>query len=579
MIDEDLMRQIMRRSALALSVFALAGLVLIGRAAHLQLIDSAFLLEQGDARQLRVEILSAHRGSILDRNGEPLAVSTPVDSVWANPQQLLAANQHVPALAVALDVDTQALMNLLTRRSDREFVYLRRHMAPDDAARVEQLEVPGVHLQREYRRYYPAGEVAVHVLGFTDIDDLGQEGLELAFNEHLRGEPGSKRVLRDRLGRTIAEVESIQAARRGEALTTSIDLRLQYLAYRELKAAVQQHGARSGSMVVMDVHTGEVLAMVNQPSLNPNDRRQFRGELYRNRAVTDIFEPGSAFKPFVIAAALESGEFTTDSIIDTGEGSVLVGSKTISDPTPLGRIDLPTILRRSSNVGATLVALQLRPDQLWGVLSHFGFGHATSSGFPGESGGLLNQPGSWRPIGQATLAYGYGVSVTPLQLAQAYAALGNGGRVPAATFLRSESVAPSAEAVDADTAAAILAMLESVVGEGGTARAAAVPGFRIAGKTGTSRKYVAGGYSEDRHVAIFAGLAPASAPRIAAVVVLDEPQRGEYYGGDVAAPVFASVVGGALRLMDIPPDDLPEQTLRVAVHPESDAPVIGAAGG
>jgi cell division protein FtsI (penicillin-binding protein 3) len=572
MMDDDLKRSIRRRSALALSVFALAALVLVGRAAQLQLVDSAFLLEQGDARQLRVETISAHRGPILDRNGEPLAVSTPVDSVWANPQQLLAAPEQVPDLAAALNVDTQALMNLLTRRADREFVYLRRHLAPDDAARIQGLGVPGVHLQREYRRYYPAGEVAVHVLGFTDIDDNGQEGLELAFDDHLRGEPGAKRVLRDRLGRTIADVESIRPARRGEPLVSSIDLRLQYLAYRELKAAVQQHGARSGSMVVIDVYTGEVLAMVNQPSLNPNDRRQFRGELYRNRAVTDIFEPGSSFKPFVIAAALESGEFSPDSIVDTGDGSVLVGSKVITDPTPLGPIDLPTILRRSSNVGATLVALQLRPDQLWGVLSNFGFGHATSSGFPGESGGLLSQPASWRPIGQATLAYGYGVSVTPLQLAQAYAALGNGGRVPAATFLRSEGAAPSEMAVDADTAAAVLTMLESVVGEGG-ARAAAVPGFRIAGKTGTARKYVAGGYSDERHVAIFAGLAPASDPRISAVVVLDEPQRGGYYGGDVAAPVFSSVVGGALRLLDIPPDDIPTEQLI------ANAPSVRAAGG
>jgi len=367
--------------------------------------------------------------------------------------------------------------------------------------------------------------------------------------------------LRDRLGRTIAEVESIQPARRGEALTTSIDLRLQYLAYRELKAAVQQHNARSGSMVVLDVHTGEVLAMVNQPSLNPNDRRQFRGDLYRNRAVTDIFEPGSSFKPFVIAAALESGDFQPSSVVDTGNGRVLVGTKIITDERPLGVIDLPTILRRSSNVGATLVALQLRPDQLWGVLSHFGFGHATASGFPGESGGLLNQPGSWLPIGQATLAYGYGVSVTPLQLAQAYAALGNGGRVPTATFLMSDGAAPSEFAVGSATADSIVQMLETVVGVGGTARAAAVPGFRIAGKTGTARKYVAGGYSEDRHVAIFAGLAPASDPRIAAVVILDEPQGDEYYGGEVAAPVFSRVVGGALRLMDIAPDDIPDEVL------------------
>lgn len=556
MSDEDLVRSSMRRSALALAVFALLALVLVGRAVQLQFVDAEFLSREGDARHLRVETVAAHRGPILDRNGEPLAVSTPVDSVWANPGVLLDSPDRIVELAGALDVDRDALMNLLTRRAEREFVFLRRHMAPDDAAAIQRLAIPGVYLQREYRRYYPAGEVVVHVLGFTDIDDRGQEGLELAFDHHLRGEPGSKRVLRDRLGRTIADVESIQPARRGEPLVTSIDLRLQYLAYRELKAAVQQHGARSGSMVLLDVHTGEVLAMVNQPSLNPNDRRQFRGELYRNRAVTDVFEPGSSFKPFVLAAALESGVFEPGSTVDTGTGFVQVGDKRISDSTPLGVVDLPTILQRSSNVGMTLISLELRPDHLHDVLTRFGFGRATASGFPGESGGLLNHHGSWRPIGQATLSYGYGVSVTPLQLAQAYAALGNGGRIPAATFLRSDAPAVTAGAIDPLVAGELMDMLEQVVGPTGTATQAAIPGFRIAGKTGTARKYVAGGYSEDRHVAVFAGLAPASDPRIAAVVLLDEPQGGEYYGGDVAAPVFSNVVGGALRLLDVPPDGM-----------------------
>ena len=545
------------RVTLVLVFFSMVAAALAARAVQLQVLNREFLNQQADTRHLRRERISAHRGTITDRNGEPLAISTPVDSVWANPKELAPAVDDVPQLARALGLDPQLLMRRITRSMDKEFLYLKRHLNPEQAQQVLALKLPGVNVQREYRRYYPAGEVTGHLVGFTDIDDEGQEGLELAFNHWLAGESGAKRVLKDRLGRSVENVESIRPARHGKNLHTSIDLRIQYLAYRTLKAAIQSYNAESGSIVVLDVNTGEVLAIVNQPTYNPNDRSQFSAERYRNRAVTDIFEPGSSIKPLVVAAALESGEFRPSSVIDTAPGYVTVGAKTIEDRRNLGRVSLTTILARSSNVGVTKLAMSLKPDQLWQTMTEFGLGTLTSSAFPGESAGLLTHFSNWKPISQATLAYGYGVSVTALQLAQAYSALGNGGRLYPVSMVALESPTEGRQVIAPDTATAVRRMLEEVVRPGGTGTKAAVAGYRVAGKTGTAWKFAAGGYSEDKYISIFAGLAPASNPRLAAVVVIDEPSGELYYGSDVAAPVFADIMTESLRLLAVPPDALP----------------------
>ncbi len=550
-------RRFSSRLSLVIAFFALFAISLIARAVQLQVFTKDFLNQQADTRHLRTEKISAHRGSITDRNGDPLAISTPVDSVWANPTKLVSAVDRVPDLARLLNLDEELLMRRITRSMDKQFVYLKRHLNPEQARQVMALELPGVNVLREYRRYYPAGEIAGHLVGFTSIDDNGQEGLELEFNHWLSGESGSKRVLKDRLGRSVENVESVNPPKHGKDLRSSIDLRLQYLAYRTLKAAVQEHKAESGSIVIVDVKTGEVLAMVNQPTYNPNDRAQYSAERYRNRAITDIFEPGSAIKPLVLAAAIESGRYRASSMVDTSPGYVLVGPKKIEDPRNLGRVNLTTILSRSSNVGATKIAMSLEPDQLWNVMAKFGLGSLTSSGFPGESAGLLTHYNDWRKISQATLAYGYGVSVTPLQLAQAYAAIGNDGNLRPVSLVRLDQPNDSQQIITQDTATAIRGMMEEVVRPGGSGSAASVDGYRIAGKTGTSWKFAAGGYSEDKYFSIFAGLAPASDPRLAAVIVINEPTGDQYYGGEVAAPVFSEVMTESLRLLAIAPDALP----------------------
>jgi cell division protein FtsI (penicillin-binding protein 3) len=550
-------RRFTGRLALVGVFFSLLAVSLVARAVHLQVLNKDFLNQQADTRHLRTESISAHRGTITDRNGEPLAISTPVDSIWANPKELAPAVDRVPQLARLLGIDSQQLIRRVTRSMDKEFLYLKRHLSPEQAQQVLDLKLPGVNVQREYRRYYPAGEVTGHLVGFTNIDDAGQEGLELAFNHWLAGESGAKRVLKDRLGRSVENVESIRPPHHGKDLQTSIDLRIQYLSYRTLKAAIREHNAESGSIVILDVKTGEILAIVNQPTYNPNDRSQFSAERYRNRAITDIFEPGSSIKPLVVAAALESGEYRPSSIIDTAPGFVVVGPKTIEDSHNLGRISLTTILARSSNVGVTKLAMSLEPDQLWNTMTRFGLGTLTSSGFPGESAGLLTHFNHWRPISQATLAYGYGISVTPLQLAQAYSVLGSDGVLRPVSLVALDDPAEGEQVLAKDSAAAVLRMLEEVVRPGGTGTKAAVTGYRIAGKTGTAWKFAAGGYSEDKYISIFAGLAPASDPRLAVIVVIDEPAGELYYGSDVAAPVFSDVVSESLRLLAVPPDAMP----------------------
>ncbi|MGR6034210.1 MAG: peptidoglycan D,D-transpeptidase FtsI family protein [Candidatus Nitrosoglobus sp.] len=538
--------------------FAVAVSGLMVRLIELQVLDRDFLRGEGEARHLRVVAAPAHRGMITDRHGEPLAVSTPVASVWFNPQLLRKAPNQWPDLAQTVGVSTAYLESRIEEGGEHEFVYLKRWIEPEVARRVQILDVPGVNLQSEYRRYYPAGPVAAHIVGFTNIDDLGQEGLELAFDETLRGIPGKKRVIQDSRGRVVGDVENLRAPRPGQDLRLSIDLRLQYLAYRELRAAVQDHNARAGSLVVLDVDTGEVLAMVNQPSYNPNDRSQLQSRLYRNRAVTDLFEPGSTIKPFTIGIALESGEFNPHTFIDTAPGYFRVGRYTIHDVHNYGRIDVSTVIKKSSNVGASKIALTLDPQHFWQGFAQLGLGASTVSGFPGEAEGHLPNPTSFErsEIARATLAFGYGLSVTTLQLARAYATIGAGGELRPISFLYQQQAASGYQVWPESTASAVLSMLEQVVSDGGTGEQAHVPGYRVAGKTGTVKKAISGGYATDQYVSLFAGLIPASHPRLAMVVFIDEPQGGAYYGGLVAAPVFSRVMVGAMRLLNIAPDNL-----------------------
>ena len=544
-------------------VFAVAA-VMLWRAVDLHVLNKDFLQSQGNARYMRTMPVAAHRGVITDRYGDPLAVSTPVDSVWINPAEFMTARTSWKKLTQLLSLKIEKVERLVLQREKREFVYLKRHIRPELGEKVAALNIAGVYLQREYRRYYPAGEVAAHVLGFTNIDDAGQEGLELAYNDWLRGESGRKMVIKDRLGRTIKHVESIEAAQPGKDLTLSIDRRLQYLTYRELKRAVLQYKAKSGSAVILDTKTGEVLAMVNQPSYNPNNRRNLKSSHLRNRAVTDVFEPGSTIKPFTVAAALESGKFKSNSIVNTNPGYYRIGKYVVQDVKNYGWIDLSTILSKSSNIGASKLALAISAKNLNDVHSRIGFGFSTGSGFPGEVGGIINLPSEKQLVERATLSYGYGLSVTPLQLARSYAAIANDGVMPAVSFIRVNEAANETRVLSVKHAKQIREMLESVVSKKGTGSRAAVSGYRISGKTGTVKKASAGGYSDDRYVATFAGMAPTSNPRLAMVVIINEPRGEVYYGGKIAAPVFSKVMSGALRLMDIAPDNVTNKTVQLA---------------
>lgn len=560
------------RAYLLMGVLACGAGGLVWRAVSLQLVDHTFLAKEGDARVSRVATIAAHRGTITDRYGEPLAVSTPVDSIWVNPKELALATDQIPRLATALKLDRQELARRITSNLDRQFLYLARGRQPTEAEQIKALGIPGVYLSREYRRYYPSGEVAGHILGFTNVDDAGQEGLELAFDHWLAGEDGAKRVIQDRYGRTVQDVESIRQVRPGRDLVLSIDLRIQYLAYRELKAAIREQSARAGSIVVMDVTTGEVLAMVNQPSYNPNDREQMLPATYRNRAATDIFEPGSSIKPFFVAAGIASGKYDDRSIIDTSPGFFKVGATVEEDEHNFGAVNIATILAKSSNVGMARLALSLEPKLIWNTLTQFGFGQVTTSGYPGESAGLLANYSQWRPVGIATMSHGYGISVTPLQLAHAYATVGTFGLARPVSFLRVDTPPAGQRALDDRATRQLIGMLESVVvAEGATGKRAAIPGYRVSGKTGTAYKAQAGGYSTDQYMAVFGGVAPASEPRLAAVVVIDEPNAGKHRGGEVAAPVFSAVVGGALRLLAVAPD-------RAVNAPDDVVPVPTRAG-
>jgi cell division protein FtsI (penicillin-binding protein 3) len=562
-------------------VLGLCSVALLVRAVDLQVVDNDFYQRQGDARFLREIPIPVSRGMITDRNGEPLAVSTPVESIWANPQELLKHPQRLPELAKALGYPHEVVLRKLSQRADKEFVYLKRRINPDAAKAILALEVPGVFSQREFRRFYPQGDALAHVLGFTNIDDYGQEGLELAFDEWLRGTPGAKRVIRDRRGRIVENVDLVRPAEPGKDLTLSIDRRIQFLAYRELKRTLLENEASSGSVVVLDVDTGEVLAMANLPSFNPNAVDGRHRDARRNRAVTDLIEPGSTMKPITVAAALEEGVITPQTRFDTNPGWMPNGRYRTTDTHNYGVLDTTGVITKSSNVGVAKIVAKLEDRDFYDYLRKMGYGESTHSGFPGEAAGLLPAPGDWYGTTKQTMSYGYGLSVTPLQIAQAYAALGNGGRLIAPTFVKGESNEPR-QAMDPDVAAEVLRMMETVTRPGGTAKGAAILGYRVAGKTGTARIASGGGYAR-RYVSFFAGLVPASDPRFSMVVVVNDPNpsKGWIYGtgGYVAAPVFHNVMDGALRLMDVAPDDLDAWLAAQAEAEAKRRPVQVAAAG
>ena len=535
---------------------ALCSVALLARALDLQVIDNEFYQEQGAARFLRELPIATSRGMITDRNGEPLAVSSPVESIWANPQELLKAPARLPQLADALGMDRDELQRRLSQRADKEFVFLKRRINPDEAKRIVALEIPGVASQREYRRFYPQGEAIAHVLGFTNIDDRGQEGLELAFDDWLRGTPGAKRVIRDRRGRIVENVDLVRAAQPGRDLTLSLDRRIQYLAHRELRNAITETGASSGSAVVLDVATGEVLAMVNLPTFNPNSVGTSPRDAHRNRAVTDLLEPGSTMKPLTVAAGLEAGAITNTSLFNTNPGSIPNGKYRTNDTHNYGVLDTTGVIRKSSNVGAAMIAKRLSDRQFYDFMRRFGYGHATGSGFPGEAAGLFPSPGrpGWSGTSKQTMSYGYGLNATPLQIAVAYAALGNGGLLHQPSFVKGQHAEPK-RVLDPKIAGDVLHMMQTVTEPGGTATQAAILGYHVAGKTGTSRKASAGGYSR-RYIGYFAGLVPVENPRFSMVVAVNDPTKGSYYGGIVSGPVFRNVMEGALRLMDVSPDNL-----------------------
>ncbi len=541
------------RARFLFAVILLWFAALGARAFYLQGINTGFLQAKGESRYSRVIELPATRGMIVDRHNAPLAISTPVESVAASPADLEATPEQIKKLSRLLNVGAAELETKLADR-EREFVFLKRQLPPEQAAKIVELGIPGLFLQREYRRYYPAGEVMAHLIGFTDVDDKGQEALELALEDTLAGKAGSRRVIKDRKGRIVEDIESIRTPQNGARLTLSIDSKLQHLAFRELKEAVAEHRAKAGGIVILDIATGEVLAMANMPAYNPNNRGKLDASRTRNRAVTDLFEPGSTLKPFTAAAAIEAGIVTSESVIQTAPGKLTIGKATISDVHPSGALTVAQVIQKSSNVGAAKMALSLPSEKLWQLFNRVGFGTVPQSGFPGEVAGRLRAHGSWKPIEQATMSYGHGISVSLLQLARAYMIFATDGEMRPPTLIKRTVPAVSTRVIAPETARAVRKMLEMAVQSGGTAPRAQVAGYRVAGKTGTAHKLEGRGYAARKYISSFVGFAPASNPRIIVAVMIDEPSAGQHYGGAVAAPVFSKVTGGALRLLAVPPD-------------------------
>lgn len=550
-------------------MFSLMGLFLVlsGRALFLQGMKRDFLQQKGEARYSRVIELPANRGMVKDRNGELLAISTPVESIWASPDDVEASAQQIEKLARLMGM-TRGELNKKLQNDDKNFVYLKRQMPKEDATKIMALQIPGIFQTREYRRYYPLGAETSHLLGFTGVEDNGQEGIELAQQKLLSGKSGSRRVIKDRKGQIIEDVETIKAPQPGQDLTLSIDERIQHAAHKELKNAVLRNKAKAGAIVVLDAKTGEVLALANLPDFNPNNREKLTAAQSRNRVMTDTFEPGSTMKPFTAAAAIETGKFSPGTFIETGGGSMTIGPATIHDAHKEGRLTVEQVIQKSSNVGSAKMALALPAEYLWNVFNHAGFGNLPKSGFPGEVSGRLRPFKSWRPIEQATMSYGHGITVSLLQLARAYTVFANGGEILPVTLLKAESSPAGERVFSAKTTSAVNKMLEMATQAGGTGIKAQVPGYRVAGKTGTTHKLEDGVYSPDKFVSSFVGFAPASNPRLIIAVMIDEPNGGEHFGGIVAAPVFSAVMGDSLRHMAIAQDaPLPEGPLIPQEHP------------
>ena len=541
------------RARFALAALLAAFLVLAGRSVYLQSMNTGFLQGKGEARYSRVLEVPATRGRVIDRNGEALAISTPVKSVWAIPDDVNASATQLKSLAALLSLDARELGRKLSE-AEREFVYLKRQIAPEAAARVAELGIPGVHQQSEFRRYYPGGETMAHVIGFTGVDDIGQEGIELAQQAVLAGAAGSRRVIKDRLGRIVEDVESIRAAQDGRDLTLSIDSKIQNLAFGALRAAVEANKAKAGAIVVLDVRTGEILALANMPTYNPNNRARLTGAQLRNRVMTDSFEPGSTLKPFTVGLAIETGRITPQTVIQTSPGALTIANYTIHDAHPGGAMSVAQVIQKSSNIGAAKIALSMPREEMHEMFKRVGFGAAPRLGFPGEAAGRVRDAKTWRPVEQATMAYGHGISVSLIQLARAYTVFARDGELAPLSLVKTGVPAPGTRVFSPEVARAMRAMLEAAVQPGGTAPRARVVGWRVGGKTGTAHKQENGAYAANKYVSSFVGFAPVSDPRLVIAVMVDEPSAGQYYGGQVAAPVFAQVMQGALRLLGTPHD-------------------------
>jgi len=541
------------RSRLLMLLFFAGFAVLVGRAVYLQGLRNEFLQAEGESRYGRVLPISANRGRIVDRRGEALAISTPVKSIWAIPEEARLTPEQLSRLAALLGMSPQEIRRRI-EEATRDFVFIKRQIPPELADRVAEMRIPGLFQVREYRRYYPGGEVMAHVLGFTGAEDVGQEGVELAFQHYLAGKPGSRRVIRDRLGQIVEDVGGVRAAQEGKDLQLALDARIQNLAFSQLKNAIAEHHAKAGGIVVIDVVTGELVALANLPTYNPNNRTRLTGAQLRNRAFTDTFEPGSTLKPFTVAAALESGRITPQTHIQTSPGSITIGKATIHDAHASGLLTVEQVIQKSSNVGAARIALSLPAESMWNMFHAVGFGAVPGLGFPGEASGKLRAYHSWRPIEQATMAYGHGISVSLVQLARAYSVFARDGELMPLSLTKIDAPPSPQHVLSVETARAVRHMLELAVQSGGTAPRAQIMGYRVAGKTGTAHKEENGGYAAHKYVASFVGFAPVSNPRLVIAVMIDEPSNGQYYGGAVAAPVFARVMEGALRIADVAPD-------------------------
>ena len=556
------------RFMLILGFLLFFACAIAARIVYLHVFHHEFLAMQGDARAMRHIPIPAHRGVITDRNGEPLAVSTPVMTLWANPKELMKDKARWAELAGALELKPAELAQKIETNAGREFMYLARRLTPEHGQKVLDRKIAGVYSREEFQRFYPAGEVAAQLVGFTNIDDRGQEGIELAFDQWLTGVPGKRQVIKDRRGDLIRDLQVKENAKPGKELALSIDLRLQYLAHRELRNTILEFEAKAGSLVMIDVRTGEILAMVNHPTYNPNNRRSLDPQATRNRALIDVFEPGSTVKPFSIAAAIGTGRWQPESKVDTGNGQMRIGRYTIRDVSRGGNLNLTEVLMKSSNVAISKIALDIGAQPVYDVMQGVGFGADTGLGFPGERVGQLPMHRKWGQAETATLAYGYGVSVTAVQLAHAYAVLGNQGRnMPLSLLRRDREVEQGAQVIDPKISRDVMKMLQAVVEEngGGGARAKVV-GYHVGGKSGTAKKLAAGGgYTKNSYRSLFSGVGPVDNPRVATVVVIDEPSKGGYYGGLVAAPVFGRVMAGALRILNVRPDNLPTQTQTAVV--------------